>query len=86
VLLAQVDRQPLQGRVPTSQWLPGGIYADRFDILLPLDIPPGEAQLEVGLYQWTTMERLPVVTAEGQQLPEDRVLLPTPIIIQVAKP
>ncbi|MEA3345595.1 MAG: hypothetical protein U9Q78_05035 [Chloroflexota bacterium] len=81
VLLAQVDRQPLQGRVPTGQWIPGGIYADRFDMSLPADTPPGEAQLEVGLYQLATMERLPVVTLEGQRLPEDRVLLSIPIII-----
>jgi len=82
VLLAQVDRQPLQGRVPTGQWLPGAIYADRFDMPLPPDIPSGEAHLGVGLYQLTTMERLPAVTTDGQRLPEDRMLLPTPIIIE----
>ena len=85
VLLAQVDRQPLQGRVPTSHWLPGGIYADRFDMPLPPNIPAGEAQLEVGLYQLTTMERLPVVPADGQRLPGDRVLLPLPIIIETVE-
>lgn len=85
VLLAQVDRQPLQERAPTGRWLPGGIYADRFDMPLPLNIPPGEAQLEVGLYQLTTMERLPVIVADGQWLPEDRVLLPTPIVIEAAE-
>lgn len=83
-LLAQVDRQPLQGLVPTSRWLPGGVYADRFDMELPADVPSGEAQLEVGLYQLATMDRLPVVTSDGQRLPEDRVLLPTPIIIEGA--
>lgn len=83
-LLAQVDRQPLQGRVPTSRWLPGGVYADRFDMPLPPDVPPSEARLEVGLYRLATLERLPVVTPDGQRLPEDRVLLPTPIIIEGA--
>jgi len=82
VLLAQVDRQPLQGRVPTGRWLPGAIYADRFDMALPPDIPPDEAQLEVGLYQLATMERLPVVTADGHRLSGGRVLLPTPIIVK----
>jgi len=84
-LLAQLDRQPLQGRVPTTYWLPGAIYADRFDMRLPPNIPPGEAQLEVGLYQLTTMERLPVVTSDGQRLPDDRVLLPSLIIIETAQ-
>lgn len=81
VLLSQVDRQPLRGRVPTERWLPGAIYADRFDMALPVGTPPGETRLAVGLYQLATMQRLPVVTADGQRLPEDRVLLPTPIII-----
>lgn len=85
MLLAQVDRQPLQGRVPTGRWLPGAIYADRFNMPLPANIPPGEAQLEVGFYQLATMERLPVITADGQQLPEDRVLLPIPIVIEAAE-
>jgi len=82
VLLAQVDRQPLQARVPTSSWLPGAVYADRFLMPLPADMPPGEARLEVGLYQLATMERLPVVAADGRRLPQDRVLLPSPIIIE----
>jgi hypothetical protein len=82
VLLAQLDRQPLQRRVSTEHWFPGAIYADRFEMPLPVDILPGESQLEVGLYQLTTMERLPVVAADGQQLPEDRVLLPITIVIE----
>jgi hypothetical protein len=37
-LLAQLDGQPLQGRVPTGKWLPGAIYADRYDMRLSPDI------------------------------------------------
>ena len=39
------------------------------------DTPTGVAQLQVGLYDLATMERLPVTDCQGQCLTDDRVLL-----------
>jgi hypothetical protein len=39
---------------------------DTYEIPIPDDAPPGEAyQLEVGFYDWKTLERLPVRGAAG---------------------
>jgi len=80
-MIAQEDHPPIEGRVPTNLWIPGAIYADRYAISLPDDAPLGQSRLEVGLYLLATMERLPVMTPEGQRLAQDRILLPTPIAI-----
>jgi hypothetical protein len=50
-------------------------------LLLPGDAPPGEAQLEIGMYSLSTMQRLRVRAADGGAIAGDRVLLPTAIHI-----
>ncbi len=61
----QLDRQPLNGFMPTSTWLHGQTVADPFELALPNDLPPGAYTVYTGFYDLTTMERLPV-TIEGQ--------------------
>ncbi len=56
--LAQRDGQPLNGVYPTSQWQPNETIID--PVQLPQDVPPGDYQLVVGLYDLQTLERLPV--------------------------
>lgn len=46
-------------------------------LALPADAPPGEYQIEVGLYLLETMARLPATDAAGQPLPDDAALLGT---------
>ncbi|RLC78400.1 MAG: hypothetical protein DRJ03_25320 [Chloroflexi bacterium] len=63
-LLAQADRHPLGGRFPTSYWLPGQVVTDT--IRLPLTSAyDGPLTLNVGMYTWPSLERLPVVDATG---------------------
>ncbi len=56
----QTDSQPIRGLWPTSRWLPGQTVADRYELTLAADAPPGDYRLEVGMYLLETMERLPV--------------------------
>ena len=61
---AQQDSEPGGGLSPTSAWIPGQVYADNHGLLIPEDLPPGEYQLLVGLYNPVNGERLPL-TAGG---------------------
>ena len=44
------DAQPGQGSVPTTTWAPGDLILDEYQLQLPPDAPPGEYEIEVGLY------------------------------------
>jgi hypothetical protein len=58
--LAQVDRAPGDGGYPTSLWIQGRVFADRFTLVVPAGAAPTEAVLILGLYDLATGERLPV--------------------------
>jgi 4-amino-4-deoxy-L-arabinose transferase-like glycosyltransferase len=55
-LVAQTDRQP--AGFPTGEWRPGEIVSDNFRVDLPAGLPPGEYELQTGLYYLPTLERL----------------------------
>lgn len=44
------DARPGQGSVPTTTWSPGDLILDEYQLQLPADAPPGEYQIEIGLY------------------------------------
>jgi hypothetical protein len=73
-LRGQMDRQPINGLWPTSRWQVEDVVADRYDIPLGPDAPPGDYQIEVGMYLLETGERLPLVR-DGERLENDRLLL-----------
>jgi hypothetical protein len=56
----QFDRAPLQGVVPTSLWRDEDVLFDTYSIQIPSDLPHGDYQLLVGLYDLPTLTRLPV--------------------------
>jgi hypothetical protein len=60
-LAAQADREPLGGFYPTNAWLLHTPVTDHYDLALPPDLPPGEYQLLVGLYDPATGQRLPLL-------------------------
>jgi 4-amino-4-deoxy-L-arabinose transferase-like glycosyltransferase len=69
LVYGQLDHVPGDGAYPTSGWLPGEIVSDTYQIEVNLEAPPGDYQLEIGLYDPATGQRLPV--GDG-----DRVLVP----------
>jgi hypothetical protein len=44
------DAQPGQGSVPTTAWASGDLILDEYQLQLPPDAPPGEYEVEIGLY------------------------------------
>jgi hypothetical protein len=61
VLVAQRDTLPVSGSRPTESWQVGEIIADRQGLSLPADLPAGDYQLIVGLYEADNPSvRLPV--------------------------
>lgn len=53
VLSAQADMEPQAGSLPTTAWQPGEQVVDRYGILLPQFIPPGNFTVRVGMYRYT---------------------------------
>jgi sulfur transfer complex TusBCD TusB component (DsrH family) len=56
--VAQGDSQPYGGRFPTTRWPVGTIIKDSHQLRLDACIPAGSYQLDVGLYDLKTMQRL----------------------------
>jgi len=71
----QKDNFPAGGTRPTSGWLVGEIVVDEYDIPVRGDAPSGEYTIEIGMYDLISGERLAAFDAEGERLPDDRVIL-----------
>lgn len=64
-IVAQFDGQPLGGARPTSGWQPGESLSDHIALLIDPATPPGRYYVQVGWYDWRTLERLPVTDESG---------------------
>jgi len=83
-LKGQIDVWPRDGTHPTSQWREGEVVEDRYLLYVAPDAPPGNYQVEIGWYLLETMQRLPVLDAEGKAI-DDKVVLPG-LTIQASDP
>ena len=85
-LLTQLDSQPLNGRFPTSYWLPGQVVTDVFGLQLKPEVydafrralESGSLELNIGMYTWPTMDRLPVTDESGMTLPSNTIVIHVP--------
>ncbi len=78
----QWDNPPMKGNYLTTHWSEDEVIPDEYEIPLKPDAPPGEYQVEVGMYLLETVERLPTGDEEGRRLPENRILLEQVIVVQ----
>ena len=69
------DGPPMNGRYATGAWRPGEVVPDVHHLVLGPDIPVGMYRLQVGVYQWPSMERLPVWDSQGVEQTERVVAL-----------
>ena len=76
-LAAQADAPPLDGAYPTGWWAPGEVVRDPHPLPIPADLPPGRYVLYAGLYDPTTMARLPAADAQGYPFANDAIPLAT---------
>ncbi len=67
-LWGQVDRLPLDGDLPTTAWVPGQVVPDAYSIAVDPSAPPGQYQIEVGLYDPVSGARLSVTSRHGRVL------------------
>jgi len=74
-LVTQDDGVPVQGEQPTWKWLDGEIIEDGHSLVIPDDLETGNYILSVGLYDFATLERLPVFSQDGQHIPENKIIL-----------
>ena len=61
----QWDNAPQRGQSPTTRWVPGEVVADPYEIPLSEEAQEGSLMLRVGMYDLTTMTRLPVLDDSG---------------------
>jgi hypothetical protein len=74
-VVSQSDAQP--GWVtpwPTNYWLPHQPVLDSHQLSLPPDLSPGRYQVQVGLYDWETLERLSVLDGATPSVADHVVL------------
>lgn len=80
-LVAQRDDFPLSRIRPTQTWQIGETLEDTYRILLDEKLPPGEYELSVGMYDARTLERLAAYDAQGNRLPEDRIVIDRVVVV-----
>ena len=79
--VAQFDGPALAGLQPTGQWHTNALYTDRRQLNLPAGLEPGAYLLRIGLYSFSSGERLPFQPdGAGQAHFEDGQLL-IPLIV-----
>ena len=66
------DAQPGQGSVPTTAWAPDDLILDEYQLQLPPEAPPGDYEIEVGLYDPAQNGARAIATTPAGQ---DHVLL-----------
>ncbi len=69
------DAWPQQGAAPTSAWRLGEVLVDPYDLTVKPESPPGLYDVEVGLYDGPTLERLRVYADDGRLTDADFVFL-----------
>jgi hypothetical protein len=72
VVVLQQDIQPLLGNAPTSKWALDQPIRTNLGFVLPADLPPGDYQVWVTLYEWPSLEHLPVTS--GTEVADHLVL------------
>lgn len=61
----QLDGQPACGNAPTAEWQTGQIIVDPYRIPIKADAAKGNVPLTIGMYDLATLQRLPVMMADG---------------------
>ena len=73
-LVAQRDGEPGGGQRPATSWAAGEAIRDNHGLLLPPDLPPGQYELHLGLYDaLDPAARLPV--NGGDSLPLGTIIV-----------
>jgi hypothetical protein len=77
--LVQDDAVPAGWQRPTTGWVPGEVVADEHLITLPASPPPGEYVLIAGMYDESTLQRLPTLDT-SKAITGDHVVLERQVV------
>lgn len=69
------DTMPRSNTFPTTQWPVRTVVGDIHQLALPADLPPGEYQIALGMYDLPTQERLPIYDPVENSVPDARIVL-----------
>jgi hypothetical protein len=81
-ILTQHDSYPVQGAYPTTAWLRDDeVISDVHELSIPESVTSQSCRLQVGVYYWVDLSRLPVVDSHTGLLPDAVFQLPQTITI-----
>ena len=86
ILWGQMDGEPAGGSRPTDGWAPGTRVEDRRGVPVLPGTPPGEYQLEVGLYQPRSGQRLSFVDKSGKPIGDRFLFGPIKVVAPTTPP
>jgi hypothetical protein len=67
-VVAQRDGEPVADTHITTTWLAGEVIEDNYGILVDAGTPPGQYQIEIGMYRAENGARLPMTSSVGQSV------------------
>ncbi len=82
-VISQDDSVPGRGTLPTTSWVRGEVMVDTYILPVAGNAPAGLCQIEIGLYDAITGNRLPVWDGQGA-LVGDHLILPTKVRVERA--
>jgi hypothetical protein len=66
-IVSQRDSEPGGGLALTTTWQPGQVIIDNHGLLIPSDLPPGQYQMQLGLYEVANpSNRLSILLPDGK--------------------
>jgi tRNA A-37 threonylcarbamoyl transferase component Bud32 len=74
-IITQYDSRPVSGSRPTNGWGVGETVEDTYDLRIPLETPPGNYWLLVGMYTDGADQRLPIVDPGYATADRDSLML-----------
>lgn len=81
-LYGQKDSQPQGGMYPVYLWDQGERVPDEHVLSIDPEAPAGEYMFAIGMYELQSLERVPITTRAGELLPDNRLLLSGPAIVE----
>jgi len=82
IVRGQRDGIPVMGQRPTTGWAAGEVIVDAYEMPVSEDAAPGPHQVEFGMYDSATGERLPMAREDGSPIHERRILLAETVQVQ----
>ena len=85
-LWGQRDSEPASGLRPTTTWQPGETIQDKYGLPILPGTPPGEYQIEIGMYRPDTGQRLQITDSTGKPLGDHILVGPLKVARPVSPP